>query len=119
MRKRKLQKLIENELTGIAYDIGFQILDRLKDGEEIDQWDFEDMVREELDSWFTYYDDAWDYLQDNCITDFSEAIQEWGATDICAIALYYAQEEINNEVNNYWDSYDTEPDEDEEDYDIE
>ena len=102
MRKCQLQKLIENELSGISYDIGFQILDRLEDGEEIDQWQFEDMLHEELDSWFTYYDDAWDYLRDNNITDFTEAIREWDATDICAIAFYYAYDNICHEVNVCW-----------------
>ena len=67
MRKEQLQKLIENELDGIAYDIGFQILDCLDDEDDIDESDFSDYVSQELDSYFTYYDDAWDYLQDNNI----------------------------------------------------
>lgn len=114
MRKEQLQKLIENELSGISYDIGFNILDRLEDDEDIDIYQMEDLINEEIDGWFIYYSDAWDYLQDNQITDFSEAIQEWGATDICAIATYYAREEIENDFNYYWDEYDVDP-EDEED----
>ena len=118
MRKEQLQKLIENELSGIAYDIGFNILDCLEDGQDIDQWDFEDMVMEELDSWFTYYDDAWEFLQDNDITDFSEAFREWNVTDVCGIACYYAREMICADVNDYWNDYELE-ELDEEDDDIE
>ena len=118
MRKNQLQQFIENELTGIGYDIGFNILDRLEDGEEIDTSDFDDMLNEELDSWFTYYDDAWDYLRDNNITDFSDAIHEWGATDICGIACYYAREEIWDAVNRYWDNYEIEDKEEDEDLEI-
>ena len=55
MRKEQLQKLIENELDGIAYDIGFQILDCLDDEDDIDESDFSDYVSQELDSYFTYY----------------------------------------------------------------
>lgn len=117
MRKAQLQKFIENELIGIGYDIGFNILDRLEDDEDIDTSEFDDMLNEELDSWFTYYEDAWEYLQDNNITDFSDAIHEWGATDICAIAMYYAREEIWDCVNRYWDDYEYE--EDPEDYEVE
>ena len=117
MRKVQLQKLIENELSGIAYDIGFQILDCLDDEDDIDESDFSDYVTQELDSYFTYYDDAWDYLQDNNITDFRDAMYEWNATDICAIAMYYAYTEICDEVSSYWEDYET--DEDPETYEVE
>lgn len=58
------------------------------------EWDIEhleidtDLVNEKVNDYFIYYNDAYDYLQDNNITDFEDAFNN-GYTDICGIATYY------------------------------
>ena len=58
------------------------------------EWDIDnleidvDLVNEKVNDYFIYYSDAWEYLQDNDITDFQYAFK-WGCTDICSIATYY------------------------------
>ena len=105
MKYAELKKLCEESLSGLAYDITDNILSGICEDEEIDQSDFESRLSEELDSYFTYYSDAWEYLEDNNITDFEDAFYEWNATDICSIACYYAYTEVLDEVNTYWDEY--------------
>ena len=48
--------------------------------------------------YFVYNFDAWDYLQENSIADFSDAISE-GYTDIVGIANYYFFENAVAEID--------------------
>lgn len=66
---------IESDLDDLIYEIDNITLD-------------DDKVIELLSDYFMYYSDAFDYLQNNDITDFDEAI-EMGNRDICSIATYY------------------------------
>lgn len=60
---------------------------------EIENLTFDDdVVIEKIDNYFVYYSDAWEYLSNNHITDFEEAM-EYGLTNVCAIATYYLNEE--------------------------
>lgn len=106
MKKSELKRLCDECLSGMCEDIISSVVDNMYDDQEYDSLDdLMDDVMYELDSYFTYYSDAWDYLQDNCITDFDEAIKEWGVHDVCGIACYYAREEIWDDVSAYWDEY--------------
>lgn len=105
MKYAELRNMCEESLSGLAYDITDNILSGMDEDEEIDQSDFEDRINEEIDNYFIYYQDAWEYLQDNNITDFEDAIRDWGCTDICAIASYYARDEVLNDIMCYWDEY--------------
>ena len=115
MKYSELRRLCDECLCGIAGDIVDNILSGMDEDEEINEWDMDDRISEEIDSYMTYYSDAWDYLQDNGITDFSDAIAN-GCEDVTSIACYYALEEVRDEVNNYWYDYeDTEEEPEEED----
>lgn len=99
---REMLKHAERELSPDAYYALECIFDTLT--EETDEIS-EDEITEELYSYidFTCYSDAWDYLRDNQITDFSDAIQEFGATDVCSIACYYCEQEINAYIYENFD----------------
>ena len=119
---RTLKRLKDEELYGFESDIVDNIIDSYDDEEEIDYDTFLERLEEELGSYFTYYSDAFDFLQENNITDFNDAIQEWGATDVCAIACYYAREQVSESVYSCWEEYEFSEiveDEEEEDSDIE
>ena len=116
MKKATLLRMIEGNLTGTAYDIAYAVADNYEDDKDISEDDFYDDLIYEVDSYFTYYSDVWDYLQDNGITDFSEAIDEWQVTDICGFACYSVEQEIRDTLSSEWDSYESEEElEDEED----
>lgn len=53
----------------------------------------DDLVIEKINDHFIYYDDAWDYLKNQDIVDFEEAIALGGFHNICGIATYYLMEE--------------------------
>ena len=107
MKYASLKRLCEESLTGISEVIIDYVLGGLDEEENIDYdiEDIEERINEELDNYFTYYSDAWEYLQDNNITDFEDAFYEWNATDICGIACYYAHEEVMSDLQYYWDEY--------------
>ena len=81
------------DVSDVASDVLDYVLDRFDGEEEIDEDDEYDAIRDECDAYFTYYDDAWDYLRDNCITDFDEAVRD-GFMSVCSIAYYYLEQEI-------------------------
>ena len=118
MKYAELQRMRDEALYGFYADIVDYILDTMNEDGEIDQETFEERLSEELDSYFTYYDDAWEYLQDNNITDFEDAFYEWNVTGICGIACYYAYHDVIDIVYQYWDEYEDSL-ESEEDEDIE
>ena len=115
MKYAELRRLCDESLAGISEDIIDNILSGMDEDEEFDIEDIECRIDEELDSYFTYYSDAWEYLQDNNITDFEDAFYEWNATGICSIACYYAHGEVCSELEYYWDEYEDTEGEDEED----
>lgn len=96
MNIKDLRELLENSsLSAQAYDIIDAVLDYVdEDVHEADYYDLEEAIQQEIDSQFIYYSDAWDYLQDNNITDFTDAINEYGVTDLVGIASYYLMQEI-------------------------
>ena len=98
MRYEELKDAIKNakvNLSDMACHVFDYVLDRFDEtDEDIDENDVYDAVYEECDSMFIYYSDAWDYLQDQCITDFTEAIDNVGAKNICGIACYYLEQEV-------------------------
>ena len=112
MKYAKLKELCES-MCGEVGDICMYVLDRFDEDDEIDFDTFLECASEEIDSYFTYYDDAWSYLQDNQITDFKEAFYEWNATDVCGIACYYLYEQLSSDVGDYWDYYEEQEDEEE------
>lgn len=69
--------------------------------------DLDSAINDYCDTAFIYYDEAWDFLREENITDFTEAIDEFGAKTVCQIACYY----LENDIRNYTE----EEDEDEED----
>ena len=85
------------DVSDVASSVLDYVLDRFDGEEEIDEDDVYDAIREESDSYFIYYDDAYDYLRDNCITDFDEAIGD-GCTSVCSIAYYYLVQEIEENL---------------------
>ena len=112
MRYSRVKEIIYDNLSGQELDIAEYALDHFNDGDSISEEDFEEALREEIDSYFTYYSDAWDYLSDNNITDFGEAIHYGMCYDVCSIACYYAEENIKNEVFGNWNDDDFEEVED-------
>lgn len=117
MKYSELRRLCDESLSGISETIIDYVLCGLDEEEDIDYdiEDIEERINEELDNYFTYYSDAWEYLQDNCITDFEDAFYEWNATDICSIACYYAHEEVLSDLQSYWDEYEGSEEPEEED----
>lgn len=105
MKYETLKRLISENLDGVALDIATNVCELWDEGDEISYDDFVDEIAQECDSWFTYYSDAWEYLQDENITDFEEAFQEWAVTDICGIACYYAEQRVRDDVWNWWGTY--------------
>lgn len=105
MRYEELKDAIEEAqqcASGTAETVLEYVLDRFSEYEytedEIDEYEVWDAISEEIDSYFTYYSDAWDYLQDNSITDFEDAIRDGGCMDICSIAYYYLDAEIRDNL---------------------
>lgn len=93
MNARELRRILEeSNLSATAYDIVNNVIDYIC--EEPEEYDIRDEIMNEIDSQFMYYDDAWNYLQEQNITDFTDAIREFGVTDIMGIASYYLLDEI-------------------------
>lgn len=115
MLYNRVKRMINESVDSEFVDVFENALEHFDQDEDVDEYDYEDAIRDECDSWFIYYQDAWDYLQDNNITDFDEAIDEWGAKDVCAIACYYFVEACMRELSEYWDEY-AYSDEDPEEY---
>ena len=101
MRYEDLKDAICNAMSSVsgeAEDVLQRVLDRYdEDDENIDESDVYDYVYEEAGDYFIYYSDAFDYLQDNSITDYDDAICE-GCHDVCSIATYYLIEEVNENL---------------------
>lgn len=102
MLYEELKEAISNaqcSVSSVASDVLDNVLDRYdEDDEDIDEWDVWDAIDEEIDNYFIYYSDAWDYLQETGTTDFDEAIHE-GCTGICEFACYYLRDEIASELH--------------------
>lgn len=101
MRYEELKDAIERaqcHVSGTAETVLGYVLDDFSEYEdiedEIEECDVWDAIYQSVDDYFIYYSDAWDYLQEESITDFTEAIDNVGARDVCAIAYYYLQQEI-------------------------
>ena len=92
---RKLLEEREHVLSQQAYAIIDSVLDYVDEYDDIDELDEE--IRHEIDNSIIYYCDAWNYLQENQITDFYEAINEFGLTGVTSIACYYIMDEIQKE----------------------
>ncbi len=115
MRKSTFKRLLEdysNELSSQAYNVLDCISDDL---DTLTQDDIQDNLYNYLDGEFIYYSDAFDYLTDNNITDFEDAIKNYGAYDVCSIACYCLEQEIMNFLYEQWDYYESEEDEEDED----
>ena len=80
------------QLSDTASDTVDNIID-LRDEADMND-DADEIAWQECDKQFIYYADAWQYLQDNEITDFTEAIENMGCKDINAIATYYLMNEL-------------------------
>ena len=101
MRYEELKDAIENagcSVSNVAQDVLVYVLDRFDEDDEIEEDDVYDAIRDECDSYFTYYSDAWDYLIDNNITDFEDAIRYGGCENVSSIAYYYLEQEINDNL---------------------
>ena len=117
MKYAQFRELVENA-DGEIHDILSIVLDNLRNShlewEEIDETEVYEEILDVVDGYFTYYSDAWDYLQVNGITDFSEAYDEWEATDVCVIATYYAYQDACDYVSQNWSEYEFYEDEEDE-----
>ena len=102
MRYEDLKNAIQScqaDVSADASTILDYVLDRFEEGQEdIDIDEVYDAIRDECDNYFIYYSDAWNYLEDNCITDFDEAISNC-CTSVCSIAYFYAEQEILDNLN--------------------
>lgn len=96
MKSKELREILENaDLSPTAYDIVDNVLCEI--GDDVDEYDLRDEIMNEIDSQFIYYGDAWNYLQEQDITDFTNAIREFGCTDLMGIASYFVLEEIEEQ----------------------
>lgn len=102
--KEKLNE-IKYEFSKLAVKVMTEILDDFYDNEYYEVADgeiiyeaFEDKLFEGIDDALIYYADSWDYLIDQKITDFSDAIGN-GCSALTSIAAYYLEEELMN----FWD----------------
>lgn len=59
----------------------------------------EDRIFEEVGEYFIYYSDAFNYLRDNHIYDFEDAISEGFGKNVCSIASYYLEQEVFDLLN--------------------
>lgn len=109
-----VKRMIDESITD-NIDIFENALKHFSEGDDITQEDFEDALREECDYMFTYYSDAWDYLIENNITDFEDAMYEWNATGVCSIACYYLTQSVFEELGGNWDEYEVLQEEQDED----
>ena len=94
MLHNDLVDVLSENLTSLS-DNAVDVLEAIIDGYVLeDEDDFEVALSEELDNQFMYWADAFDYLKDNSICNFEEAINELGATSIEQFAYYYLEQEI-------------------------
>ena len=95
MNKEDLKAKLDNlSLSALAEDI---IRDMIDENDNFQ--DLYDNYPYEIDRSLIYYSDAFNYLMDENITDYEDAIN-WGATNITSIAYYYLTEEISNALND-------------------
>ncbi len=90
MNKLELLTLVDNEIL-------LEILEMFDDDEDLSKDDLISATDEFLYSDYetfelVYYYEAFEYLQDQNITDFEEAIKFGNCTDIVDIANYYKYE---------------------------
>ena len=115
MRYETLKNAIEEaqcDLSDVCTDILDNVLNMFDESmDDIDVDDVYDILNQECDDYFIYYDDAWDYLRDNSITDFDDAVAN-GCTNVCAIACWYAYQEISDNLELYMAEQNEEEDED-------
>ena len=96
MTKEDLKKLLESK-EGNMSDEAYTVLQNIMNEYDLnDEDDFRTALDEQLSNQFTYYSDAFDFLQKQCITDYSEAIAEYGAKTLMEFAYYYLEDEIYN-----------------------
>ena len=97
MTLKELKKAYEEgsrELSDEARDVLFNTIDALEEEEEPDEDEVEQTLWENLDIKFTYTKDAYDYLENQNLFDFSEAIQAVNAHTPEQIAYYFLEQEI-------------------------
>ena len=102
MTLEELKKAYEEgsrELSDEAQSVLFYTIDELEEEEEPGEDEVEQRLWENLDNQFIYTQDAYDYLENQHILDFSEAIQEMGAHTPEQIAYYFLEQEIREFVD--------------------
>ena len=95
MDYKELERLYETERNSMSDELDNVIASVLSEY-DTEKVSADDALRDEINEAIDCYKDAWDYLRGQNITDFSEAINEWGAKDICSIATFYLEEELKS-----------------------
>ena len=93
MTLKELREMSRDGMSDEAINVIDNVIDNYEK-EEDDEEDVYDNLWNECDEAFIYYSDAFRYLEDNNITDFSEAINEFGCKNVCSIACYYLMQEL-------------------------
>lgn len=105
MNKKQLLKALDaiySSTEDNAYAVLEAVVGNMYEDENIGEYDLEQRVYEEVSEYFIYYSDAWNYLMDEYISDFADAMRE-GCTDVCAIASYYLREAVIEYMQNLID----------------
>ena len=96
MTKEDIENLLESK-EGSMSDEAYTVLENIMNEYDLnDEDDFQTALNEQLGNQFVYYSDAFDFLQKQCITDYSKAIAEYGAKTVTEFAYYYLEDEIYN-----------------------
>jgi len=101
MTLEDLKKAYEENARNLSDEAQAAILntlDDLEDEEEPDEEEIETTLWDHVDNTFIYTQEAYDYLENQHILDFSEAIQEMQASTPEQIAFYFLDQEIRDIV---------------------
>ena len=102
-KKEYLMEQLESNKYHISDD-GYSVIESMIDDYD---WEDEDDFRENLyevsGEQFMYYADAFDYIKEQWITDFKDAFDNGYGENVCSIATYYLEEEINTFLYDYID----------------
>lgn len=99
--KDKLRNLYRADYSKLAFEAVESILDAAVQNQEEDIYE---LIHWELDNYFIYYNDAWEYMKNWGPTDLSHAVME-GFHTISQIAYFHLQEEVFNILNEIGFNY--------------
>ena len=102
-KEEKLKEQLKASLENERYSMSDKCYDVLSDLIEYytfkNRDEFENNVYEVVGEAFIYYSSAFNYLQEEGITNFECAISEGFGYDVCSIASYYLEEEVFDKIN--------------------